>query len=508
MGKQFDEPDYQGNSFPTPRGWQDEAHQKLREGAKAGHKAQVLMAPTGSGKTYLGLRIIHEALKKGRRAMFVCDRVTLIEQTSAVASRYGLSAHGIIQADHWRTDSNMPFQIASVQSLQNREWPEVDVTVIDECHTQYKAWRENATNHGMVIGLSATPFSTGLGQIFSNLVNAATMEMLVKDGVLVPMRIFSCTKIDMNDAPTAGGEWTDKGVETRGTEIIGDVVKEWKQYAQDRKTIVFGATVRHCEEMARKFNEEGIYAQCFTVRTKQAERDGILEEFRKPDSAIKVLLSVEALAKGFDVPDVGVVCDCRPLRKSLSTAIQMWGRAMRAFPGKEDCYLLDFSGNAVRFCDDYSDVYFNGLSALDAGEKLDKAIRKDEDDEDDKKAKTCPNCGYTPMGSRCVACGHEPVKLQTIEHQAGVMKEIFLKGRKMAEDRFHLYQQACTYTRSRGNPDTAPQRAAYIFKDITGEWPSRIWDFNQTPNAPITKNVMGQIKAKNIAFAKASVRRL
>ena len=81
----------------------------------------------------------------------------------------------------------------------------------------------------------------------------------------------------------------------------------------------------------------------FCADTTKAEREAILKEYRKPDSAIRVLISVEALAKGFDVPDVGCVVDCRPLRKSLSTAIQMWGRGLRSSPetGKTDCILLD-----------------------------------------------------------------------------------------------------------------------------------------------------------------------
>ena len=75
------------------------------------------------------------------------------------------------------------------------------------------------------------------------------------------------------------------------------------------------------------------------------------------------------------------MCDCRPLRKSLSTAIQMWGRGLRSSPetGKTDCILLDFSGNIIRFADDYADIFYNGLNHLDAGEKLDKAVRKDDE---------------------------------------------------------------------------------------------------------------------------------
>jgi superfamily II DNA or RNA helicase len=312
----------------------------------------MLMAATGAGKSYLGLRVIHEALKKGKRAIFVCDRRSLIEQTSAVADSYGLSAHGVLMANHNRYDLRMPFQVASAQTLARRQWPAADVIVIDEAHTQLKVWTEHIQNtDAAVIGLSATPFSTGLGRLFTNLVNATSMHHLTESGVLVPMRVFSCAKVDMRGAETSGGEWTDRAAQERGMAIVGDVVTEWSKFASDRKTIVFGATIAHCEEMARQFNDSGVMAACFTSDTDQAERDMLLSEYRKPDSALRVLISVEALAKGFDVPDVSCVCDVRPLRKSLSTAIQMWGRGLRCSPAtdKQDCYLLDFSGNIGSF---------------------------------------------------------------------------------------------------------------------------------------------------------------
>lgn len=95
--------------------------------------------------------------------------------------------------------------------------------------------------------------------------------------------------------------------------------------------------------MARQFNDHGVMAACFTADTDASEREALLEEYRKPNSALRVLISVEALAKGFDVPDVGCVCDVRPLRKSLSTAIQMWGRGLRSSvsTGKSDCVARD-----------------------------------------------------------------------------------------------------------------------------------------------------------------------
>ena len=499
-----DSPQYQTATFPTPRPFQETAHEALRQGARNGHRCQMLMAPTGSGKTFLGLRAIHEALQKGKSAIFVCDRRTLIEQTSAVADSYGLTAHSVLMADHWRYDKHSPFQIASAQTLAKRRWPDADLIVIDEAHVQMGVWVNHVkATRAHVIGLSATPFSDGLGRIFSNLVCASSMHELTESGVLVPMRVFSCTRVDMRGAATAGGEWTDAAAAERGMAILGDVVAEWRKFAENRKTIVFGATIAHCEEMARSFNDAGIMAACFTSDTRETERAALLAEYRKPDSALRVLLSVNALAKGFDVPDVECVCDVRPLRKSLSEAIQMWGRGLRSSPntGKKDCLLLDFSGNIIRMADDYSDVFYNGLDALDNGEKLDKTIRRDKEEEPEGKA--CPICGYKPMGKRCVSCGHEAVKASLVEHEHGEMLEVRIGKTKYADDKRHLWEQAVSYARGYSAPEKQQGRASHIYREITGEWPDRSWKVANTPSVPITRAVLNKIKAGNIAYAKA-----
>jgi len=507
MGDMFqpESANYASARFPAPRDFQTRAHESLRQGVRDGHRVQLVMAPTGAGKSYLGMRIIHEALMRGKSALFMCDRTTLINQTSAVADQYGLSAHGILQANHWRIDGNAKFQIASCQTLARRGWPEMDVIVIDEAHTQYAAWVDHVKDtKAVVVGLSATPFSNGLGKIFTNLVNAATMHDLTQSGVLVPMKVYSCTKTDMRGAATIGGEWSDRAAEERGMEIVGDVVSEWQKLAGDRKTIVFGATIDHCQEICRQFNEAGIMAATFTCDTKPDERKVLLDEYAKPDSVLRVLISVEALAKGFDVKDVGCVCDCRPLRKSLSTAIQMWGRGLRSSPetGKTDCYLLDFSGNIVRFAEDYADVFYNGLSALDMGEKLDKTIRKD--DEEKPEGKACPSCGYRPMGKRCVSCGHEHVRASLVEHEPGEMIE-FLVGKAKVGDKLAVWEQAVTFCRGTGNPDTAKGRAAHLYRSITGVFPRGMPEFDQTQNVVVSRAVINKARANSIAFrAKAA----
>lgn len=493
-----------GSTFPTARPFQTDAHNALRQGFREGHKNQVIMAPTGAGKTYLGLRVCYEAMQRGKRAVFLCDRTTLINQTSDVADKYGIYDHGIIQAKHWKRRPDMLLQIASVQTIAKREfWPQLDVLVVDEAHTTYKAWTEFAQTTGAaVVGLSATPFTVGLGKIFTNLINATTMHELTQTGVLVPMRIFSCHKPDMQGAATSGGEWTDKAAEERELKIVGDVINDWQRFAENRKTIIFGATIKHCEEMAKQFINAGVMAAVFTSETTAAEREVLLNEYRKKDSTLRILISVEALAKGFDVPDVGCICDARPLRKSLSTAIQMWGRGLRSDEGKKDCYLLDFSGNIVRFFEDFSEIYFNGLEKLNDGDKLDKKIR----DTEEFEAKGCPKCGYKPFHKRCMACGFERMQVDSSAALPGHMQEIFLgegkNKKKLADNAEHLWNQLVAYAKHHSHPDKQQGRAWHLFRQISGQ-DSR-WKFTTAPTVDISSNVVNKIKSLNIAWKRVN----
>jgi DNA repair protein RadD len=504
-----EKPCYEKTQFPPLRPSQQTAYAALRDEFKAGKRRIVVNVPTGGGKTLFALYVIWQSLLKGRRVVFVCDRTTLINQTSAAADGVGLTQHGIIQAEHWRRDSSLPFQIASIQTIDKREfWPQADVVVVDECHTMHGCWVEYARNNPatVVIGLTATPFSKGMGKVFDSIINAATAHELTELGTLVPMRVLSCTRPDMAGAAVSkSGEWTDKAAEERGMEIIGDVVAEWLQHGEGRKTICFGASIAHCKELCRQFIDAGVMAAVFTSETTASEREMLVAEFAKPDSSLRVLISVEALAKGFDQPSVSCVIDCRPLRKSLSTFMQMVGRGLRSSPatGKKDCILLDHSGNIVRFGQDFEQVFFNGVESLDMGEKLDRTVRKEPEQ---YEAKACPSCGHKPFGKRCMACGFEKPAPARESAEAGEMVEIAIgkgKSRKvLADSPAHLWAQLCSYARTYSAPSKQHWRARFLFRDICGHFPPDDWHINTTPDMPVSENVerkiQGLTKHRNI----------
>lgn len=491
----------------TPRPFQVSTRERLRDGRAAGHRCQMVCSPTGSGKTILAMYLIDECLKRGRRAIFVADRITLIEQTSATASRLGLVEHGVIQGHHHKEDFSLPFQIGSAQTLARRKWPPADLIIIDEAHTQLKSWTDHIEKvDATVIGLSATPFSKGLGKRFSNLINAVTMAELVAQGTLVKMRVFAAVRADMRGAErNSFGEWTDAAAEQRGMKIVGNVVEEWFRHAFGRKTIVFGSTIKHCEEICRHFNAAGVMARVFCANTPDAERFAILNEFRRHDSVVRVLISVEALAKGFDVPDVTCIVDCRPLDKGFGTWVQMSGRGARSSPetGKEDFLLLDHSGNAERFAEDFEQLFYHGLDSLDDGEKLDKKTRQEIDP--DQPASCCPSCGYSPFAKRCMSCGFTRQTSPDIQHAKGHLEEITLGGKKLAENRRDLFNQLLSYARMHSvGIDKQLWRAKYLYRDIVGAFPPADWTFDNTPMVTPTAETVGKIRSLNIRRAKGA----
>lgn len=458
---------------------------------------------TVTHNTITAMMLIHESLKKGKRATFVCDRTALINQTSAVADSLGLTQHAIIQANHPRRDNSMPFQIASIQTIQARGyWPQSDLVVMDECHTVYAAAAEFLEKRTVpVLGLTATPCTAGLGKLYTNVVNAATMDELTREGILVPLRILTCVTPDMTDAKTAGGEWTAKAASERELTIVGDVVAEWVKHGEGRKTIAFGADIAYCTELVRRFNEIGINAACYTSETPDDERAELVREFTKPDSAIRILASVSALAKGFDVKDVGCIIDARPLRKSLSEVVQMWGRGLRSSPetGKKDCILLDHSGNAIRFHDDFVDVYFNGFGELSQAEKMDTRPRQEPED---WEPSGCPQCHHKPFRRRCLSCGYEKPKQTLIDSTPGQMQEIMIGKRKAAENEADLWAQLCSYARANLRTEKKAGWCWYKFQDITGRKPPRSFSFDSAPDVPVSPALINKLKSLRIAYAR------
>jgi len=481
------------------RDYQEAALDMLREAFKDGHKSIVLYLATGGGKTEIAIAMLEACRVKGTRAAMLLDRIVLCDQTSQRLDKYKID-HGVLQSGHWRYRPSELIQVCSAQTIEKRgEFPGLSLLIIDEAHQSRAQTIEFIKNNPniKVIGLTATPFTKGMGSVYSHVVSPITTKKLVDDGSLVPLRVFISKEIDMTGAKKVAGEWSQAEATSRGKKITGDIVAEWVKktheiFGKPEKTIVFCAGVDHGIDLQDKFREQGYNFVSISYKDDDQFKKDVIEDFNKPDSDIVGLIATDILTKGFDSPAVRIGVSARPFTKSLSSHIQQMGRVMRTYPGKSFGLWLDHSGNYIRFREDWEDVFENGVSELDDG----KEKAKKEPDEKEKKESKCPACGALwPRGSdTCSNCGHVRERKSLVQSVPGTMEEL---GSMSRDDKQAWWSMAQWKVQAGSWSD---KRALANYMARFGVWPKGLHDMPMMPTRAFEsfaiKSIRSYLKGK------------
>ncbi len=483
--------------------YQEEILDKLRAGFMDGHRSQMLVCPTGGGKTEMAMELLEATANKGNRGAMILDRIVLCNQTSERMDKYGID-HGVLQSGHWRFRPDRLIQVCSAQTLERRgSFPNLRLLIVDEAHQTRKQTMAfiRSNPRVMVVGLSATPFTKGLGTIYTNVVSAISTSELVNRGRLAPLRVFVAKEIDMEGAKKVAGEWSTAEAEKRGMAITGDVVGEWAKKTHEifggpRKTIVFASGVAHAADLARKFGEAGYNFVSLSYKDEDEFKADVIKDFSRPDTDIQGLIATDILTKGFDVPDVMIGVSARPFSKSLSSHIQQMGRVMRSHPGKEFAVWIDHAGNYLRFREDWDQIYANGVETLDDGrEKPKRELTKNE-----KEAAKCPRCGrlWPSHSDSCPSCGFVRARRNEVVTVPGELQELdgnirHISDRQVKQD---WYSQLLEICRAR---QYSEGWAANKYREKFGVWPRNL---DRTPKPP-THEVMNWVKSRNIAWARS-----
>ena len=459
------------------RDYQTEAIEMLRAGFKAGHKAQILYLATGGGKTECAIALLDAARKKGTKAAMLLDRIVLCDQTSKRLDKYSID-HGVLQSGHWRYRPGEQIQVCSAQTIEKRgSFPGLSLLIIDEVHQQRKQTIEFIRNNPdiKVVGLTATPFTKGLGSVYTNVVSPITTKALVEANSLVPLRVYIAKEIDMEGAKKVAGEWSQAESTSRGMKITGDIVAEWVKkthevFGRPEKTIVFCSGVEHGKDLQNKFAEQGYNFISISYKDDDQFKKDVIDDFNKPDTDIHGLIATDILTKGFDAPSVKIGVSARPFSKSLSSHIQQMGRVMRTYPGKEFGLWLDHSGNYLRFRGEWDDVFENGVSELDDGAEKAKKEPTTKEKEDSK----CPSCSAVwPKGSdTCSHCGYVRERKNAVSSVPGEMHELQSDNKPKVDKQ--KWWSMCQYKmRVEG---WSAGRAAHTYKEKFGVWPRGLDD--------------------------------
>ncbi len=345
-------------SAPVLRPYQSGLIQDVREELRT-HRRVVLQAPTGSGKTVLTAHMIREAARRDRSAWFIVHRKELLDQTSAALWASDVS-HGTIAGG--RTITKDLVQVASIQTLVRRleRVQPPDLIIVDEAHHTAAASYRTVLDHcprSYVVGLTATPCRTdgrGLDDLFEALVLGPSVQDLTARGYLAPYRIVAPpSALDLSGVHMRGGDYIrhELAAAVDRSTIVGDAVGHYRRYVAARANgrpptcLVYCVSRAHARHVEEAYRAEGIDARYCAGDTPKAERDAIVDGFRR--GVPPVIVSVDLFGEGLDVPGLFAVQLLRPT-ESLALHLQQIGRALRPESGKAYALILDHVGNTWR----------------------------------------------------------------------------------------------------------------------------------------------------------------
>jgi superfamily II DNA or RNA helicase len=228
------------------------------------------------------------------------------------------------------------------------------------------------------LGLTATPERSDgrpLGDIFSGLVVAASYSELLAAGHLVPCRVYQ--------PPEQLG----------ARHIAQDPVAAYERFTPGELGFCFSPTVDVAHQHADAFTAAGYRAEVISDRTSKRDRARHLADFAT--GRVRVLCNVYALTEGVDVPAASVAILARGCGH-VGMYLQIVGRVLRPFPGKDTATLLDLSGASLA----------HGMPTSDREFSLDgEGIRRADGVE---PVRVCLRCGATYEGGlTCPACDYK-----------------------------------------------------------------------------------------------------
>lgn len=345
-------------AFPL-RPYQRDAVEAIREHWIKGIRRQLLVLPTGAGKTVVFSHLIRRRTTDGRRALVIANRDELIQQAVNKIQQVAPDLEvGVVQAK--RDEHHAQVVVASIQTLarERRIAPlvgTVSTIVIDEAHhAAARTYMESLETLGsfdpdgpLTVGVTATAGradKVALSTAWEEIVYQRGILQMIVDGYLCDVRALQITTdIDYTAVQMRNGDYAHNslGAAMEDSDAIEAAAVAYHRYAAERAGVAFTPTIATAHDLADQLNRRGIRAEALSGQTPRPERAAILNRLHTGQT--QVVTNAAVLTEGFDEPRVSCVLIARPTA-SDTLFTQMAGRGLRLHPGKNDCLLLTVAG--------------------------------------------------------------------------------------------------------------------------------------------------------------------
>ncbi|KAJ4399454.1 putative ATP-dependent helicase IRC3 [Neurospora sp. IMI 360204] len=347
------------------RDYQEECIQSVLAAINQGHKRLGVSLATGAGKTVIFTHLIDRIEPRSKHAtqtLIIAHRRELVEQAARHCANTYPHKTVEVEMGNVKASGIADITIASLQSIISGDRllkfdpSRFKLVLVDEAHhivapgylrtLEHFGLRQKQEDSPHLVGVSAT-FSRAdglrLGAAIDEIVYHKDYVDMIGDKWLSDV-IFTTvdSSIDLRHVKKgAGGDFDiaqlSRAVNSEETNDIA--VRTWYAKAGNRKsTLVFCVDLAHVADMTATFRRYGYDARFVTGDTPAKERAEILDAFKRFE--FPVLVNCGVFTEGTDIPNIDCILMARPTR-SRNLLIQMIGRGMRLYSGKENCHIID-----------------------------------------------------------------------------------------------------------------------------------------------------------------------
>jgi superfamily II DNA or RNA helicase/HKD family nuclease len=345
-----------------PKPFQVEMLEAISAERQRGHFRNLVVAPTGTGKTFVSAFDYKRLRAEGfERLLFVAHRNEILEQSQEVFrlvlddEEFGERFAAEKRPSAWQ------HVFASIQSLHrhvNELDPEAfDVVVVDEFHHAEAATYVKLLERmrpRVLVGLTATPERADGKSIWRWFDERTASEMrlweALDQGLLCPFHYLGLADgTDLRSVRFDAGRYVTSELDTlltgdhvRAKRIL-DAVREWVLDPDRMRALGFCVTVNHARFMAAQFNAAGLPAIALDGESGSELRLSEIGRLRRGE--LRAIFTVDIFNEGVDIPEVDTLLLLRPT-ESATVFLQQLGRGLRWAEGKSVLTVLDFIGQA------------------------------------------------------------------------------------------------------------------------------------------------------------------
>ncbi|MGZ9586417.1 DEAD/DEAH box helicase [Paenibacillus marinisediminis] len=337
---------------------QKRATENLERLRNFGEKRALVIAATGTGKTYMSAFDVKNLRPK--KLLFIVHREEILRKAKdtfeLLLSNEGLT-FGLLTGNH--KQKNVDYVFATIQTISKcfHEFDndEFDYLVIDEAHHASSPTYRSVLNYfkpKFTLGMTATPERSDGYNVFDLFDNNVALEVrlheALEDELVIPFHYFGITDvegIDLSDVSI--DDITEITKRLKVNERVDFIIEKMNFYGHDgekRKCLGFCASIEHAQYMASEFNKRGYTSVCLQGADSPETRERYITRLESDHDELEFIFTVDIFNEGVDIPSVNSVLMLRPTNSPI-VFIQQLGRGLRKHADKSFLTVLDFIGN-------------------------------------------------------------------------------------------------------------------------------------------------------------------